>query len=469
MIWDLERYAEREALTGEGISIRYRVLREKGDEICRMVPKRSLVFVLCRNKVATIAAYTGFLNGGVVPLMLDGKLSPELLASMIGLYEPAFLWLPAERRDEMAGAEEIYRADGYLLLKNPKAAELAMDPSLALLISTSGSTGSPKLVRLSYKNILANTASIIEYLHINERERAITSLPLNYVYGLSVLNTHLYAGGCLILTEQNCYSKLFWDQFERYGGTSFAGIPFMYEMLHKLRFEKKTIPGLKTMTQAGGKLSPELHELFAAYAQENGIDFVVMYGASEATARMGYLPPERSLEKRGSMGIAIPGGRFELIDEAHRVIGEAGQSGELVYYGENVSLGYAEAPEDLNRPDERNGRLETGDMAYFDADGYYYIVGRKSRFIKILGKRTNLAEMEGILKQKFGILDLACSGKDDSLDIYLTDASRTEEIGDYLFEEIGINRHLYHLHVIPEIPKNTAGKVLYSQLKPQEG
>ena len=248
--------------------------------------------------------------------------------------------------------------------------------------------------------------------------------------------------------------------------TSFAGVPFTYEMIDKLRILKLEMPTLRTLTQAGGKLSPELHRKYAAWARETGRRFIVMYGASEATARMGYLPSERSIEKEGSMGIPIPGGRFELIDADGSVIDGADQVGELVYYGDNVTLGYALRGEDLSKPDENGGRLVTGDMARRDADGFYYIVGRKKRFLKILGKRINLDDVERLLKRRFDTADIACGGKDDELWIYVVDEALKGETVEYVFSEMDINRKLQKAACIPEIPRNASQKVLYSQLPP---
>ena len=246
--------------------------------------------------------------------------------------------------------------------------------------------------------------------------------------------------------------------------TSFAGVPFTYEMIDKLNILKLQMPTLRTLTQAGGKLSPDLHRKYAQWAGENGKDFVVMYGASEATARMVYLPSDRSLEKQGSMGIPIPGGRFELIDADGAVIDAPDQVGELVYYGENVTLGYALTGADLIKPDENRGRLLTGDMARRDADGFYYIVGRKKRFLKILGKRVNLDEVERLLKRRFDTVDIACAGKDDELWIYVVDEKLKGEVVEYVFSEMDINRKLQKVAVIPEIPKNASQKILYSEL-----
>jgi acyl-CoA synthetase (AMP-forming)/AMP-acid ligase II len=215
------------------------------------------------------------------------------------------------------------------------------------------------------------------------------------------------------------------------------------------------------MTQAGGKLTPELHGEFAAYAEKNGKHFVVMYGQCEATARMGYLPADKAVEKNGSMGIAIPGGRFTLIDVNGDVITEPHMTGELVYDGDNVTLGYAECGEDLARGDERNGHLQTGDMAQFDEDGYYYIVGRKKRFLKIYGNRVNLDEMDILIKGQFGAINCVCAGVDDHMYIFLTDASCADAVKDFVVAKTKLNPAAFKTVLIDEIPKNDAGKPLY--------
>lgn len=468
MIWDLQKFAEKTALIEGDDHISYAELYERTQVLTKGLRKRSLAFILCSNTAECVIGYTAFLNYGIVPLMLDAALNTQTVGSMVACYAPAYIWVPQELKEGFEAYSPIRSMGGYVLLEADDCDDVELNDELALLISTSGSTGSPKLIRLSYDNIISNTKAIIEYLKIDGNERAIASLPLNYVYGLSVLNTHLYAGGSLVLTKDNCYSKKFWDCFEQNSCTSFAGIPFMYEMMDKLGFTKKTVATLRTMTQAGGKLSPLLHEKFAEYAAAKGISFVVMYGASEATARMGYLPADMAVAKKGSMGIAIPGGRFEILGENDEVLTGADEKGELIYYGDNVSLGYAQCREDLKLGNVNHGRLQTGDMAYRDRDGFYYIYGRKKRFIKITGKRTNLAEVEMMIKEHFDIVDAACAGEDDSLDIYITDEKLKEDICSFVYEKFKINRHLFHVYVIDDIPKNAAGKVQYAALKPKE-
>ncbi|MCR5042301.1 MAG: AMP-binding protein [Clostridia bacterium] len=465
MIWDLKKYGDAPALL-DGVSVTtYAQLDELRRAAAEPIPARSLVFILCTNTVGSVAGYIGMVNAGHVPLLLDSKISADLLDNLVKTYRPSYLWLPEALSADFPSAVRTGGAAGYALLDMRESSPYALSPELCVLISTSGSTGSPKLVRQSEKNIVSNTRSIIGYLGITSSERAVTSLPMNYVYGLSVINTHLYAGASVVLTETLPYSVNFWKLVNDNGVTSFAGVPFTYEMVKKLRIMKTDMPTVKTMTQAGGKLPVELQNEFAVSCAEKGIRFVVMYGASEATARMGYLPAEKTLEKQGSMGVAIPGGRFELIDSDGSAITEPDKVGELVYYGDNVTLGYSVAGDDLAKGDENHGRLVTGDMAYRDGDGFYYIVGRKKRFLKILGKRFNLDETERLLQTRFDTPDIACAGKDDELGIFITCEELQKGIEDYLLEELGLSRKLLRFSVVAEIPKNSSGKTQYKELE----
>jgi len=454
-------------ITDDGRSVSYAELKRLSDEWAAKVPSRSLVFLLVRNNLDSLVAYVACLNHGIVPLMLDAHIDGQLLQRFKGIYRPDFIWQSGE--DGYVLATEYTECTGSELGNVPWFKSGKLHPDLALLLTTSGSTGSPKLVRQSYANIKANTQSIVEYLKLDSTERPITTLPMNYTYGLSIINSHLTVGATILLTEKSIMQREFWNFFTEQGATSFGGVPYTYEMLDKLMFFRRKLPSLRTMTQAGGKILQGLHQKFAEYAQREGKNFVVMYGQCEATARMSYLPPERALDKVGSMGVVIPGGKFTLIDAEGKEILEPETVGELVYEGKNVTLGYAECADDLAKGDERHGHLETGDMAKRDADGFYYIVGRKKRFLKIFGNRVNLDETERLIKGAFPQLDCACGGVDDKMKIYVTadknyGAHGMEKIRDFVAEKTHLNFTAFEIVPVALIPKNASGKTLYSEL-----
>ncbi len=476
-VWDLPRYNDRICLWEEdGKTLTYKQIDQFGKRLVNIIGDRCLVFVLCRNCIGAVAGYTAFIGHGIVPLLLNTNIDKELLDNLLVLYRPSYLWMPKERVDQNKG-QLVLEEYGYCLIKTDYEMKHILHGDLGLLLTTSGSTGSPKFVRQSYENIRANAEQIVEYLELDSSERPITTLPMNYTYGLSIINSHLLVGGMILLTDKGLMQREFWDFFRSAGASSFGGVPYTYEMLERLRFRRMDLPSLRYMTQAGGKLSSELHKKFAEYAIENKKKFIVMYGQCEATARMGYLPAEDSLRKYGSMGIAIPRGKFALIDVNGEEINDPGITGELVYMGPNVTMGYAGKPEELALGDERNGYLETGDMAQRDDEGYYYIVGRKKRFLKVYGNRVNLDELDGLLKCHYGNVDCCCAGVDDHISIFVTEKTEkeisiqnaggdtTDVIRKFLVEKTGLNRMAFGVVVIPEIPKNDAGKVQYRELE----
>lgn len=462
---ELVKYDSKMALISEeGISLTYAELNNEVQELVKLLVPRTLMFAFCSNTIGSVCGYLGALNAKTVPYLLEAHTNEELVKNLIEVYQPAYLYMPKEIAPEYAQYEAVYEKYEYVLYRTNFEKSYPLHEDLAQLLGTSGSTGSPKLVRQSYRNIQANAESIAQYLELDDTERPVTTLPMNYTYGLSIINSHLLVGGTILLTQKPIVGKDFWDFMKANKATSFGGVPYTYEMLKRVRFFRMDLPDLRTMTQAGGKLAPELHREFAQYAQEKGKHFIVMYGQTEATARMSWLPYDKSLEKYGSMGIAIPGGKFSLIDVDGNEIEEPEVTGELVYEGPNVTLGYAICGEDLIKGDERCGRLETGDMAKRDADGFYYVVGRKKRFLKLFGNRINLDEIDRMIKAQFEDLDCASTGTDECMEVYITDESCSEAVKEFLMDRTHINASAIRIYVIDAIPKNEAGKTLYVEL-----
>ena len=217
------------------------------------------------------------------------------------------------------------------------------------------------------------------------------------------------------------------------------------------------------MIQAGGRLAPEIVKEYADYAHQTGKRFFVMYGQTEAAPRISYLPFEKTQEKPSSIGIAIPGGELSLEDADGKVILSEETEGELVYKGENVCMGYAQSREELSQGDTNHGILHTGDLAKKDKDGYYFITGRKKRFVKIWGNRVSLDSIESIVKQV--TLNCACVGKDDKLVVFINDPDKKNGVEELLATTTGFNRSAFEIRVIPTIPKNDTGKTQYSHLQ----
>ncbi|WP_110112057.1 AMP-binding protein [Bacillus sp. CGMCC 1.16541] len=454
----LEKFGDRTAVYAEKAYSYFEML-EISDAICEKVGERTLVFCLCSNNKESLFGYVGFIRGDVVPVLLDASIHIDQLRRLMNRYKPTYIWASSENQYLVKEMDRSFVYGDYTLFRCPTPLHHHLHEHLALLLTTSGSTGSPKFVRLSYENIFKNAESIATYLDINADDKPITTLPMNYSYGLSIINSHLICGATIVVTNASIMQKEFWDLCKEQQVTTFGGVPFVYEMLNRLKFEEFNLPSLQKLTQAGGKLSSILSDKFARVCDQKGIKFFTMYGQTEATARMAYLPYEKNLEKVGSIGIAIPGGELSLQDENGNKITTPHVNGELIYKGANVSLGYAESLFDLSKNDENNGILYTGDMAYFDQDGYFFISGRIKRMIKVYGNRISLDEVEELLN-KHGH-DCICSGTDDQLYIY-TLRDDYVQIKKIIKEKLNLKG--FKIMRIEEIPRNHFGKILYSDL-----
>ena len=465
-MFDLKRYKERIAvISDKGEQLTYGELDTQAAKFADAVKDKGLLICLCENRVGSLVGFVGCLEHHIPIVLLDGGKDPGSIKNLIEIYQPEYLWLLEDRLGDYDG-ERVYEYANYVLFRMHYAKEIEkpeINSELALCLTTSGSTGSPKFVRLSAQNVLANAESIAEYLEIDENERPVTVLPSYYSYGVSVINSHLIKGATILLTEGTIAQREFWNFMKEQKATSIAGVPYTYEMLKMLRFMRMDLPYLKTMTQAGGKLNKDIAKQYIEFAQEKGKRFFVMYGQTEATARMSYLPLEHALDKYASIGIAIPRGKFSLIDTNGNVIEEPDVDGELIYEGPNVSLGYAECRADLAKGDENNGVLHTGDVARRDADGYYYITGRMKRFVKVWGNRCNLDATEQIVKTI--TTSCACVGVDDKITIFVTKPGLEDDIVKLLVEKTGFNNRAFAVKVIDAIPVKSSGKLDYQTMQ----
>lgn len=423
--------------TSNGV-LTYRELAGRVEELGRRLgTERRLVALTAGNDVESLVGYLAAMAAGH-PLILLPADKPAALKSLVAAYDPDVI---------------LSSANGRTILEERRPGTVhTLHPDLALLLSTSGSTGSPKLVRLSYENLQANAESIAEYLGITEYDRAMTTLPMSYCYGLSVINSHLLRGASLVLTDLSVVDPCFWDLFRSEDATSFAAVPYTFELLERVGFAAMNLPTLRYVTQAGGRLGPDLVRRYADLGARSGWDLFVMYGQTEATARMAYLPPRLAGTAPGAIGIPVPGGAFR-IDPVPGL-----EHGELVYSGPNVMLGYAGTPEDLGLG-RTVDELRTGDLARKNADGLYEVVGRRSRFVKIVGLRVDLGQVERILAD-LGI-QAASAGTDQGLVVAVEGEHDPALLGKVLAQGIGLPRAALEVHAVPELPRLASGKLDY--------
>ncbi|MGH3588534.1 MAG: non-ribosomal peptide synthetase, partial [Pseudonocardia sp.] len=399
------------------------------------------------NQIDPIVTYLAALSAGHPVILVPGD-NPGNLASVVGAYDP-----------------DVVVSDGRIDERR-EGSRHELHPDLALLLSTSGSTGSPKLVRLSHDNVQSNAEAIASYLGIRQTDRAATTMPMHYCYGLSVINSHLASGAALILTDLSVVDACFWDLFKAERGTTFAGVPYTFDLLDRVGFEAMELPGLRYVTQAGGRLAPERVRRYAELGQRNGWDLLVMYGQTEATARMAYLPPDLATSAPSTIGVPIPGGAFRLEPLPERPLSATGvvETGELVYTGDNVMLGYANGPADLSL-----GRsvteLRTGDVARRTPHGLFEVIGRRNRFAKIFGLRIDLDETERVFAGE-GVLT-RCADGDNKLVVAVAASAKpvdSDLVEQVAREHFGLPHSAVQVLLVPEVPRLPTGKPDYRRI-----
>ncbi|MGI5532282.1 AMP-binding protein [Streptomyces syringium] len=449
---DLATHGDRTALITHDGEVSYRELAARVAATARRLGRdRRLVLLTGANTAEALVFYLAALTAGHPVLLVPGD-SAETVRSLVATYDPDVVVRPA---------------DGERAIHERRAGSAhVLHPDLALLLSTSGSTGSPKLVRLSHDNLQANAESIAAYLDIRDSDRAATTLPMHYCYGLSVLNSHLLRGAGLILTDLSVADPRFWELFRAHRGSAFAGVPYTFDLLDRVGFAAMRLPHLRYVTQAGGRLAPERVTHYAALGRRAGWDLFVMYGQTEATARMAYLPPELAAAHPQAIGIPVPGGSFRLrplSDQSPHLADPPGEGvGELVYTGPNVMLGYAESPADL-----RLGRtvreLRTGDLARRTDGGLYEVVGRSSRFTKILGLRVDPQRVEAML-ERYGVTAY-CTGDDEELVVAVADDVDAGQVRRLVAGGCGLPARAVRVCVLAELPRLASGKPDYRTVR----
>jgi acyl-coenzyme A synthetase/AMP-(fatty) acid ligase len=393
------------------------------------------------HSLKSITSYMASFNSGRPTLLVDPDMPADLLLGLAASYRA-----------------QLILGDSTMVLE-PSPAIQGLPAQI--LLPTSGSTGSPRFVRLAPEAVMANASSIINALRIETHHIAPLNLPLFYSYGLSVLNSHLAAGATVMLPQQGILTKEFWLQFDQIGCTSLAGVPHTYRTLRRMRFDPARHPSLKMLTQAGGFLDIDHRTWFHDQMGRLGGEFVVMYGQTEASARMAVLPHDRFYEHERSAGWPIDGGSFRVVIDGHEEE-TPDVEGELFYHGPNVMLGYANSYEDLPSPDQMCGQLPTGDLGYVAADGAVYVTGRESRFAKVFGVRVSLDYVEAILAEY--AIPSAAFESDDTLTVVIEGPNDVSRLQVEIAGHLRVNRSGVIVHAVQELPRLPSGKTDYRTL-----
>lgn len=428
-----------DGLTGESVTF-----AELSAEISRRAEELSalsgaIVFLGASTSVEFVVDLFALLQVDATVALLDPKSPAQVLRNWIDLYQPEAWWG----------------------LANLQSARTLIEPAArrreSILLPTSGSTGSPKFVRLTAANLVVNADQIVSALRIDEKQRVMAHLPLHYSYGLSVLNSHLRAGSTVVLCDVSSLRTQFWDAMRDQDVTTLPGVPFSYELFIRMGLLSMNLPALKHVTQAGGRLATD--QILKAHAAltPRGVQMWIMYGQTEATARISVLPSEALPEHVGSVGFAIPGSSVEI----ERVGQE--DDGEIIFNGGNVMLGYAESRKDINGVDVLQGRLRTGDLGHVDSSGYLWVVGRSRRIAKVFGTRVNLDDIETKLSS-WGIVAAVDQG--DGVSVYVERRNADGKTSRGAEKLLSFPPGSVRLQVIDEMPTLPSGKINYQSLEP---
>ena len=438
------------------------------------------IMLLSKNNLFFIINYLSIIKSGNIVILLETRISENDLKNILNRCSINGFFIQDKFKSKLNTDETIFTESVLVNLTEEKKEFLldekngfkinTKEDDLALIIFTSGSTGSKKGVMLTHKNIRANTESIIEYLELTENDRIEVVLPFFYCYGLSLLHTHLRVGGSMVLNNSIFLGSVI-KEINQYQCTGFAGVPATYQILiNRTNFLERDFPSLRYFAQAGGKLANKFITMIVdAFFQKL---FFVMYGATEATARLSYLSPHLVKKKLGSIGKGIPGVTLEVLDEDDKPI-RPGEVGEITAKGENIMKGYYNDLEATNKV-LKNGRYYTGDLATIDEDGFICIVGRSSNIIKSAGYRISPQEIEDIVVSVNGVLSCVVVGlPDDIMGEAVVAVVETKEPSEKLKTEIILtcNRDLPSYKVpknvvfIHNFPLNSSRKVDTQKIK----
>lgn len=418
------------------------------------------VFLLLGNTVRDVLRYLAAWTSGRPVCLLDPTVEPDALRRLVEHYRPTAVFgvdgdreCPAGYRLAATGSGDAWRC------LVPDTAPV--DPRLALLMPTSGSTGNAKLVRLSAPSVLANARAIVDALDIHAGDVALTCLPLSYSFGLSILNSHLVAGATVVVADGGPFTAGFWRTVGQHQVTSLSGVPFTYESLARHGWTAEDHPSLRVLTQAGGRLDPGVVSHFHEQLARHGGRFHVMWGQTEAAPRMTTLHPDDLPAKLGSVGRPLPGTSVSVRTDGDGETTRADVVGELVFRGPNVMLGYAHSRADLGRGDDQGGVLHTGDLGRVDADGVVWLTGRLGREVKVAGTRINLDDVEGLLSTWSPVAAVWRAGR---IEVFTERPQDVRPIARHLGERLRAYRSMLAVHHVTRIPRRANHKVDYPAL-----
>jgi len=414
--------------------------------------KKKLILLEPRNDFGGIALYLGALLAGHVVLLSDRHSTEGI--GLLEKYRPDFLIVRDGEIGHLAGVTSIreWEYHGYRIRKLDAHEREPLHDSLSLLLPTSGSTGSSKVVRLSQRNLAVSACQVCEALDIHGDDVAVAHLPARYVYGLTVINSHLSAGATLVLSQKSVLDQAFWSSAKYWKANSFSGIPWTYRMLSQTGAGRVDICGMNKVFHSGGRLDDKTHDWLVRLSGNLGVKVFFMYGQTESCGRIAVLPPGMAGKPPGAVGMPVKGGSITILE-----------TNEVVYAGPNVMLGYAHDRAGLSRGDDLDGILQTGDLGRLDDDGCLNITGRASRFCKINGTRISLDDIETRFEET---VECGVVSNDEFLYVFVEGESSSalkRVVAEFAISCL-IPAHFFIIRSIPKLPRTSYGKVQHREL-----
>jgi long-subunit acyl-CoA synthetase (AMP-forming) len=442
----------------------YKQVLTETNKIKKKIKNKSLILIVSENSLGSLLAYIFCIINNHVGIILDSKTSKQNIIKIFKSYQPNYVFLSKKTKSIFKKiCLEKYTFFDQSLMKNKINKKKKLNKNLSLLLSTSGSMGSIKFVKLSRNNIKHNTDSIISYLKINKKDSAITNLPISYSYMLSVINTHFEVGASIVISKYSLIEKKFWKILKNSKVTSFNGVPYTYEILTRIGLKNIKIDTLKYLTHAGGKLEKNKLEEIIKFCKKNNLKFFSMYGQTEASPRISYLKPEFSQKKIGSIGKGIPGSKIYIIDNTSKKIIKPFVEGEIICEGKNVFMGYSNNYKDLKKANEENYKLKTGDLGFVDKDGFLYITSRISKIAKIFGNRVDLGALESLMSQKG--YKVVCLSDNKKVFIFIEKKYNKTNLINTISKITNLNINSFELTKLKNLPRTANNKISYHELK----
>ena len=442
----------------------YKQVLIETDEIKKEIKNRSLILIVAENSLGSLLAYIFCIINNHAGIIIDSKTTKQNILKIFKNYQPNYIFLSKKKKSIFKKiCSEKYTFFDQSLMKNKLNKKKKLNKNLSLLLSTSGSMGSIKFVKLSRDNLKHNTDSIVSYLKINKKDSAITNLPISYSYMLSVINTHFEVGASIVISNYSLIQKEFWETLKNSKVTSFNGVPYTYEMLTRIGLKNIKIDTLKYLTHAGGKLEKDKLKEIIKFCKKNNLKFFSMYGQTEASPRISYLKPKFSEKKIGSIGKGIPGNKMYIIDNSDKKILKPFVEGEIVCEGKNVFMGYSKNYNDLNKTNEENYKLKTGDLGFFDKDGFFYITSRISKIAKIFGYRIDIGALENLMIQKG--YKVACLSDNKKIFIFIEKKYNKTNLINTISKITNLNISSFELIKLKYLPRTSNNKISYNELK----